>query len=92
MSINISGSYVEFAKLVKCAIDNKQGRLVESIIKGMKKSKYDDSGLTWYVGLDNDAINEMDNIVANWKCDGFSELMLNYLRAVSKAKEVNKNE
>lgn len=92
MSINVSGSYIEIARLVRAGLDLKKEDLVEKIVRQMRKSKYDDSGLTWYFTLDNEEINEMDNIISESNTFGFSELVLNYLRAKSKLKEVNKDE
>lgn len=81
MSINVSGSYIDVSRLVKAGIDLKKEKLVDKIVKSMKKSKYDESGKTWYFTLDNDEINEMDEIITQCSTIGFSELTLNFLRA-----------
>lgn len=81
MSINVSGWYIDISRLVKAGIDLNKDKLVEKIVKTMKKSKYDESGKTWYFTLENDEINEMDDIIKNCSTIGFGELVLNYLRA-----------
>ena len=81
MSINVSGWYIDISRLVKAGIDLNKDKLVKKIVKTMKKSKYDESGKTWYFTLENDEINEMDEIIKNCSIIGFSELVLNYLRA-----------
>lgn len=81
MSINVSGSYIDISRLVKAGIDYKKGDLVEKIVRNMKKSKYDESGKTWYFTLENEEIKEMDEIITQCTTTGFSELALNFLRA-----------
>lgn len=81
MSINVSGSYIDISRLVKAGIDYKKGDLVEKIVRNMKKSKYDESGKTWYFTLENDEIKEMDEIITQCSTIGFSELALNFMRA-----------
>lgn len=81
MSINVSGSYIDISRLVKAGIDLGKENLVKKIIKDMKKSKYDESGRTWYFAIDNKEINELDEIIREHSTMGFSELALNFLRA-----------
>ena len=81
MSINVSGWYIDISRLVKAGIDLNKEKLVKKIVKDMKKSKYDESGKTWYCTLENDEIKEMDEIIRQSSVMGFSELVLNYLRA-----------
>ena len=81
MSINVSGSYIDISRLVKAGIDLSKDKLVDKIVRNMKKSKYDESGKTWYFTLENDEIKEMDEIIRQSSVMGFSDLVLNYLRA-----------
>lgn len=81
MSINVSGSYIDISRLVKAGIDLGKENLVKKIIKDMKKSKYDESGRTWYFSIDNKEINELDEVIREHSIMGFSELALNFLRA-----------
>lgn len=81
MSINVSGSYIDISRLVKAGIDSGKDKLVDKIVKEMKKSKYDESGKTWYFSLSNEEIKEMDEIIRECSIIGFSELVLNFLRA-----------
>ena len=82
MSINVSGSYIDISGLVKAGIDLKKEKLVDKIVKSMKKSKYDESGKTWYFTLDDEEIDELEEIIIHCNSTiGFSELALNFLRA-----------
>lgn len=82
MKINVSGSYIDISRLVKAGLDLEKDRLVDQIIRSMKKSKYDDSGRTWYFTLsDDDEIEEMYDVIRAHSVMGYSELALNFLRA-----------
>lgn len=81
MSLNVSGSYIDISRLVKAGIDLEKEDLVNKIVKNMKKSKYDETGKTWYFSLDKEEINDMDDIIRQHSIMGFSELVLNFLRA-----------
>lgn len=81
MKMNVSGSYFEISELVKLALDLNYDNLVNKILRGMKKSKYDETGKIWYFSIDNEEINEMETLIKEHSITGFSELALNFLRA-----------
>lgn len=59
MTVNITGRKSQFAKL--CGVASVMGlKVLESeIITGIRKSKYDTTGETWYLTLTGDSLKEM---------------------------------
>lgn len=96
MTINITGCKSQFAKLCGVASALNLKVLEEKIVKGIRKSKYDTTGETWFLTLDGESLDEMKQLTkADIKnCSSILDLIFDFKRSVASKenKEATENE
>lgn len=96
MTINITGCKSQFAKLCGVASALNLKVLEEKIVKGIRKSKYDATGETWFLTLDGKSLEEMKELTkADIKnCSSILDLIFDFKRSVASKenKEATENE
>lgn len=103
MTINITGCKSQFAKLCGLASALNLKVLEEKIVKGIRKSKYDTTGETWFLTLEGESLEEMKQLTkADIKnCTGILEnctiildMIFDFKRSVASKenKEATENE
>lgn len=96
MTINITGCKSQFAKLCGVASALNLKVLEEKIVKGIRKSKYDTTGETWFLTLDGDSLEEMKQLTkADIKnCTSILDMIFDFKRSVASKenKEATENE
>lgn len=96
MTINITGCKNQFAKLCGVASALNLKALEEKIVKGIRKSKYDTSGETWFLTLEGESLDEMKQLAkADIKnCSSILDIIFDFKRSVAskESKEATDNE